>query len=56
VARSASGGAGRRSQPLTTAPRVDRRTRVGKALAAWRAALAVDLGGLDQLSTQPRAR
>jgi hypothetical protein len=34
---------------------IDRRTRAGKALAAWRAELAADLGGADQLSTQQRA-
>jgi hypothetical protein len=34
---------------------IDRRTRVGKALVAWCADLATDLGGLDQLSTQQRA-
>lgn len=31
------------------------RTRVGRQLAAWRADLAADLGGADQLSTQQRA-
>ena len=34
---------------------IDRRTRVGKALAAWSADLAGDLGGIEQLSTQQRA-
>ncbi len=34
---------------------VDRRTKTGKALAAWRADLASDLGGADELSTQQRA-
>ncbi len=34
---------------------IDRRTRVGKALAAWCAELSADLGGLDALSTQQRA-
>lgn len=34
---------------------IDQRTRTGKALAAWRADLATDLGGADQLSTQHRA-
>lgn len=34
---------------------IDRRTRVGKALAAWCDDLARDLGGLDGLSTQQRA-
>lgn len=34
---------------------IDRRTRVGKALAVWCAALAADLGGIDALSTQQRA-
>ena len=34
---------------------IDRRTKTGKALAAWRADLASDLGGGDQLSTQQRA-
>src|SRR3954469_7070971 len=31
---------------------IDRRTRVGKALAAWCSDLAGDLGGLEALSTQ----
>ncbi len=34
---------------------IDGRTKAGKALAAWRADLATDLGGTDQLSTQQRA-
>jgi hypothetical protein len=34
---------------------VDRRTRIGKALDAWRADLIADLGGLDQLSKQEQA-
>jgi len=34
---------------------INRRTRVGRQLAAWRADLATDLGGMDQLSTQQRA-
>ena len=34
---------------------IDRRTRVGKALTAWRSDLAADLGGFDALSTQQRA-
>jgi hypothetical protein len=34
---------------------IDRRTTVGRQLAAWRADLAADLGGADQLSTQHRA-
>ena len=34
---------------------IDRRTAVGKALAAWRADLGADLGGADALSTQQRA-
>lgn len=34
---------------------INRRARVGKALATWCAELAADLGGLDALSTQQRA-
>jgi hypothetical protein len=34
---------------------IDRRTRVGRALAAWCADLARDLGGADALSTAQRA-
>ncbi len=34
---------------------IDRRTRVGRQLAAWRTDLVGDLGGVDQLSTQQRA-
>jgi hypothetical protein len=34
---------------------VDRRTRVGKALAGWRDELIADLGGDDAISTQQRA-
>jgi hypothetical protein len=34
---------------------IDRRTRVGRALAGWCADLARDLGGADQLSTAQRA-
>jgi len=34
---------------------IDRRTRVGKALAEWADALAIDLGGLDGLSTAQKA-
>ena len=34
---------------------ISRRTRVGRQLHAWRAALADDLGGFDALSTQQRA-
>jgi hypothetical protein len=34
---------------------IDRRTRVGKALAAWCEDLAGDLGGVDQLSTAQKA-
>ena len=34
---------------------VDRRTRVGKALDAWRRDLIADLGGLENISTQERA-
>ena len=34
---------------------IDRRTRVGRALAAWCAELADDLGGVATLSTQQRA-
>jgi hypothetical protein len=34
---------------------VDRRTRIGKALDAWRADLIADLGGLENISTQERA-
>ena len=36
-------------------PKIDRRTRVGKALAAWCDDLARDLGGLDALSTPQKA-
>ena len=31
---------------------IDRRTKVGRALRAWRAELVADLGGADALSTQ----
>jgi hypothetical protein len=34
---------------------IDRRTAVGRALSAWRADLAADLGGADQLSIQQQA-
>jgi len=34
---------------------IDRRTAVGKALAAWRADLLADLGGIENVSTQERA-
>lgn len=34
---------------------IDRRTSVGKALAAWRAELLRDLGGIDEVSTQELA-
>jgi hypothetical protein len=34
---------------------IDTRTRVGKALMAWRAQLVADLGGAEQLSTQQQA-
>jgi len=34
---------------------IDRRTRVGRALASWCEDLAGDLGGLDALSTAQRA-
>jgi len=34
---------------------IDRRTRIGKALAEWADALATDLGGLDALSTSQKA-
>jgi hypothetical protein len=34
---------------------VDRRTRIGKALDAWRADLIADLGGLEELSKQEQA-
>jgi hypothetical protein len=34
---------------------IDRRTRVGKALVAWRLEIAGDLGGLEALSAQQRA-
>jgi hypothetical protein len=34
---------------------VDRRTRIGKALNAWRRDLIADLGGIDQLSKQEQA-
>jgi hypothetical protein len=34
---------------------IDTRTRVGKALMAWRGELVQDLGGLEQLSTQQLA-
>ena len=33
---------------------IDKRTTVGKNLVAWSAALAEDLGGIDQLSTPQR--
>ena len=35
--------------------RVDRRTTVGRALAAWRAELLADLGGIENVSTQELA-
>jgi hypothetical protein len=31
---------------------IDRRTTIGKALAAWRSELLADLGGLESVSTQ----
>jgi len=34
---------------------IDQRTIVGKALAAWRAELLADLGGIDTVSTQELA-
>src|SRR5262245_23488043 len=34
---------------------IDRRTRLGKALDAWRSDLVADLGGRDTLSTQQAA-
>jgi hypothetical protein len=34
---------------------IDRRTAVGKALAAWRAELLADLGGIDSVTTQELA-
>jgi len=34
---------------------VDRRTTVGRALAAWRAELLADLGGIENVSTQELA-
>lgn len=34
---------------------IDRRTAVGKALAAWRTELLADLGGIDSVSTQELA-
>lgn len=34
---------------------IDKRTTVGRALAAWRADLVADLGGIDAISTQERA-
>jgi hypothetical protein len=34
---------------------VDRRTTVGKALAAWRSELLADLGGIEAVSTQELA-
>lgn len=34
---------------------IDRRTRIGRALASWAQDLARDLGGVDALSTQQRA-
>lgn len=34
---------------------IDRRTAVGRALAAWRADLLADLGGIEAISTQERA-
>jgi len=34
---------------------IDRRTTVGKALAAWRADLLADLGGIESVSTQELA-
>jgi hypothetical protein len=34
---------------------VDKRSKVGKALAAWRADLIADLGGADSISTQEAA-
>ena len=34
---------------------IDRRTSVGKALAAWRSELLADLGGIENISTQELA-
>lgn len=34
---------------------IDRRTTVGKALAAWRSELLADLGGVESISTQEAA-
>jgi hypothetical protein len=34
---------------------IDKRTQVGKALAAWRAELIADLGGIENVSTQELA-
>jgi hypothetical protein len=34
---------------------IDRRTTIGKALAAWRAELLTDLGGIEAVSTQELA-
>jgi hypothetical protein len=34
---------------------IDRRTTVGKALAAWRSDLLVDLGGVESISTEEAA-
>ena len=34
---------------------IDRRTTVGKALAAWRSELLADLGGIEAVSTQELA-
>jgi hypothetical protein len=34
---------------------IDERTKLGRELMAWRAALVQDLGGEDQLSTQQQA-
>lgn len=34
---------------------IDKRTQVGRALAAWRAELVADLGGIENVSTQELA-
>ncbi len=34
---------------------IDRRTTIGKALAAWRSELLADLGGIENVSTQELA-
>src|SRR5439155_21004729 len=34
---------------------VDRRTRIGKALQAWRSDMITDLGGIEELSAAKRA-